>query len=115
MDENRAQRVVDALRARGINAHMAKEGTYQIGVRVDLPDGRQAVWDSDDTAELELVYRGSDEGLVIEGSCPSTGGAPDPHPVARELLAMTADEYSLAAADGVVSFRLLKRRQVASG
>lgn len=69
----------------------------------------------DDGAELELVYVGSDDGLVIEGSCASNGGPPDPHPVARELLAMTADDYSLAADDGTVSFRLLKRRQVASG
>ena len=32
---------------------MEKAGVYQFGVRVDLHDGRQAVWDSDGTAELE--------------------------------------------------------------
>jgi hypothetical protein len=53
MDENRAQRVVDALRERGIDAHMSHEGVYAFGVRVVLGDGREAVWDSDDTAELE--------------------------------------------------------------
>ncbi len=53
MDENRARRVVDALRERGVDAHMEKAGVYQFGVRVDLPGGRQAVWDSDGTAELE--------------------------------------------------------------
>jgi len=53
VDENRARRVVDALRERGVDAHMEKAGVYQFGVRVDLPDGRQAVWDSDGTAELE--------------------------------------------------------------
>jgi len=68
-----------------------------------------------DHAELELVYRAADDGLVIEGSCPNPGAEPDPHPVARELLAMTADDYSVYAAGDVVSFRLLKRRQVASG
>ncbi len=72
MDENRARRVVDALRERGINAHVANEGTYQIGVRVDLRDGRQAIWDSDDTAELEaqVMRDGMLVGFVpvIEGS-----------------------------------------------
>ena len=45
--------MVDALRERGVDAHMEKAGVYQFGVRVDLRDGRQAVWDSDGTAELE--------------------------------------------------------------
>ncbi len=53
MDENRARRVVDALRERGINAHTAKAGVYQFGVRVSLRDGREAIWDSDGTAGLE--------------------------------------------------------------
>jgi hypothetical protein len=53
MDENRARRVVDALRERGVNAHTAKAGVYQFGVRVSLPDGREAIWDSDGTAGLE--------------------------------------------------------------
>ncbi len=38
MDENRAQRVVDALRTRGVDARMSKEGVYQFGVRVALSD-----------------------------------------------------------------------------
>ena len=53
MEENRARRVADALRDRGINAHFAEVGTYQFGVRVILPDGRQAEWDTDGTAGLE--------------------------------------------------------------
>lgn len=53
MDENRARRVVDALRERGINAHTEKAGVYQFGVRVTLKDGRQAIWDTDGTAGLE--------------------------------------------------------------
>lgn len=66
-------------------------------------------------AQLDLTYRAAVDGLVIEGSCPSPHAQPELHPVAAELLAMTADDYSVYAADGVVSFRLLKRRQVASG
>ncbi len=53
MDENRARRVVDALRARGVDAGMAKAGVYQFGVTVALPDGREAIWDTDGAAGLE--------------------------------------------------------------
>jgi hypothetical protein len=53
MEENRARRVVDALRDRGIPAQIAHAGVYQFGVRVDLGDGREAVWDADGTAGLE--------------------------------------------------------------
>jgi hypothetical protein len=53
MEENRARRVVDTLRERGIDAHIAKAGVYQFGVRVSLPDGREAIWDTDGTAGLE--------------------------------------------------------------
>jgi hypothetical protein len=53
MDENRAQRVVDTLRAQGTPAHMERAGVGQFGVRVELPDGREAIWDTDGTAGLE--------------------------------------------------------------
>jgi len=63
---------VDALRQRGVNAHLAREGVYQIGVRVDLQDGREAVWDTDDTLGLEaqVMRNGTLVGFVpsIEGS-----------------------------------------------
>ncbi len=72
MDENRARRVADALRARGINAHFAEVGTYQFGVRVSLPDGREAEWDTDGSAGLEaqVMQDGDLVGYVpeIEGS-----------------------------------------------
>jgi len=55
MDENRARRVVDALRDRGIDAHIAKAGVYQFGVRISLRDGREANWDTDGTAGLEAT------------------------------------------------------------
>ncbi len=72
MEENRARRVTDALRARGIDAQMAKEGVYQFGIRVCLPGGREAVWDTDGTAGLEaqVMRDGMLVGFVpaIEGS-----------------------------------------------
>jgi len=53
MDENRARRIVDTLRERGINAHLQKAGVYQFGVRVSVKGGREAMWDTDGTAGLE--------------------------------------------------------------
>ena len=53
MDENRARRVVDALRERGVPAHVAHTGVGQIGVRIVIFDGREAIWDADGAAGLE--------------------------------------------------------------
>jgi hypothetical protein len=72
MDENRARRVVDALRDRGTHADIARVGVYQFGVDIRLPDGRVATWDSDGTAGLEaqVMRNGMLVGFVplIEGS-----------------------------------------------
>lgn len=72
MDENEARKVVDALRDRGVDANLAKAGVYQFGIRVALPDGREAIWDSDGTARLEaqVMRNGMLVGFVpvIDGS-----------------------------------------------
>ena len=72
MDEFRARHVVDALRDRGINAHLLRAGVGQFGVRVSLPGGREAEWDTDGTAGLEaqVMLDGMLVGYVpqIEGS-----------------------------------------------
>jgi hypothetical protein len=72
VDENRARRVVDALRDRGVDAHLAKAGVYQFGVRILLNGGREAVWDTDGAAGLEaqVMRDGMLVGFVpeIEGS-----------------------------------------------
>ncbi len=74
MEENRARGVVEALRGRGIAAEMAQAGVYQFGIRIDLPDGRQAVWDTDGTAGLEAqVMR---NGMLV-GFVPSIEGSED--------------------------------------
>jgi hypothetical protein len=74
MDEFRARRVVDALRDRGIDGHLAKVGVSQYGVRVSLPDGRQAEWDTDGTAGLEAqVIR---DGMLV-GYVPQIEGSED--------------------------------------
>jgi hypothetical protein len=74
MNENRARRVVDTLRGRGVPAHLqlARAGQTQFGVRVVLTDGREAIWDTDGTAGLEaqVLRNGVLVGFVpvIEGS-----------------------------------------------
>ena len=74
MEENRAREVVDQLRARGIGAQMEKAGVYQFGIRIELPDGRQAIWDTDGTAGLEAqVMR---DGMLV-GFVPSIEGSED--------------------------------------
>jgi serine/threonine-protein kinase RsbW len=61
-------------------------------------------------SELELIYREQDDALVVEGRCRTRSSeAPELHSVARELLNMLADEYSVGAAGGHRTFRLLKR------
>jgi hypothetical protein len=72
VQEIRARRVVDALRDRGIDAHLERAGVAVFGVRVSLGDGREAVWDTDGTATLEaqVMRNGMLVGFVpvIEGS-----------------------------------------------
>jgi hypothetical protein len=72
MEENKARRVVDALRARGTNADLVRVGVHQFGVLVRLPDGREATWDSDGTASLEAqVMRNG----VLVGFVPEIPGS----------------------------------------
>jgi hypothetical protein len=76
MDEQRAQRVVDALRDRGVFAHLERPraGLTQFGVRVALRDGREAMWDTDGTAGLEAqVMRNG----VLVGFVPVIAGSED--------------------------------------
>jgi hypothetical protein len=74
MEENEARRITDRLRDRGVDAHMERAGIYQFGVRIALPDGRQAVWDSDGTAGLEAQVM--KDGMLV-GFVPSIDGSED--------------------------------------
>ncbi|GAB6900568.1 hypothetical protein [Kineosporia succinea] len=74
MEENRARRVVDALRDRGIDARMEKAGVYQFGLWIKIPGGREAIWDTDGSAGLEAqVMR---DGVLV-GFVPSIPGSDD--------------------------------------
>ena len=68
MDENRARRVTDALRDRGIDAHLRKQGVDAYAVRVPAGGGREAVWGSEGTTglEAEVLLDGDLVGFVPE-------------------------------------------------
>ena len=56
MDEAIATEVVELLRARRIFASLNRRaGVYNVGVRVVIPDGREAIWDNDGAAGLEAM------------------------------------------------------------
>jgi hypothetical protein len=72
VEENRARRVVDKLRERGIQARMEKAGVYQFGIYIKVDGGREAIWDTDGTAGLEAqVMR---DGVLV-GFVPSIPGS----------------------------------------
>jgi hypothetical protein len=73
VDEFRARRVVDSLRDRGVNAHLYR-GNGQYGVRVTLPGGREAEWDTDGTAGLEAQVM--QDGMLV-GYVPEIEGSED--------------------------------------
>ena len=64
MDEATAEQVVELLRARRIFASVNRRaGVYNVGVRVVIPDGREAIWDNDGAAGLEaMVLR---DGMLV--------------------------------------------------
>lgn len=64
-------------------------------------------------AELELRYTAVDGRLVIEGRSPCGGDRElEIHPVARELLELTADQYDISFDGEGRTFRLVKERPV---
>ncbi len=113
MDEFRARRVVDALRDRGVSAHLLRGGDGQFGVRVPLSGGREAEWDNDGTAGLEAqVMR---DGMLV-GYVPQIEGSADfdesqvvdaiartdyDQPVARQRAAAPPPAPALAREGGV--------------
>lgn len=64
MEESIAVNVVEQLQARSIFAHVNRRvGVYNVGVRVVIPDGREAIWDNDGAAGLEaMVLR---DGILV--------------------------------------------------
>jgi hypothetical protein len=94
MDEFRARRVVDSLRDRGVNAHLLRGGDGKFGIRLPLPGGREAEWDSDGTSSLKaLVMR---DGMLV-GYVPRIAGSED-FDESRIVDAIIRTDYSQAVA-----------------
>ena len=74
MDENRARRVADALRDRGIDAHLENAGIDIYGIRVVLGDGREAIWGNEGTTALEAEVM--EDGDLV-GFVPQIPGSAD--------------------------------------
>jgi hypothetical protein len=68
MDENRARRVADQLRDRGIDAHLHQAGYDAYGVRISLAGGREALWGTEGTTglEAEVLLDGDLVGFISE-------------------------------------------------
>ena len=113
MDEFWARHVVDALRDRGVNAHLLRAGIGQYGVRVSLPGGREAEWDTDGTAGLEAQVML--DGMLV-GYVPQIEGSEDfdesqvvdaiartdyDQPIARQRAVAPAPEPALAREGGM--------------
>lgn len=64
VEEQRARRVVEALRALGVDAHVERPGVYAFGVAVQLADGRRAVWGAESTLSATVVRDGVLVGFV---------------------------------------------------
>ena len=65
--------MVDSLRDHGVDAHLFR-GNGQYGVRVTLPGGREAEWDTDGTAGLEAQVM--QDGVLV-GYVPEIEGSED--------------------------------------
>jgi hypothetical protein len=74
LTEERAARLVERLRERHVMAHVAHAGVYQVGIRVVIPGGREAVWDTDGAAGLEAQVL--EDGLLV-GFVPTIPGSED--------------------------------------
>jgi len=120
MEEQRAERVVETLRARNVFAHvkLPHAGITQYGIRVVLPDGREAIWDNDGTAGLEAqVMRNG----VLVGFVPSIPGSENfgdaqiieaiaradyDQPIGRSRPAVRPDRVAAAARPAGIADRL---------
>ncbi len=90
MQLDEAETVVAQLRERRVFAHVYSGGVNRHGVRVVLPDGREALWDVDGAAGLEAqVMR---DGMLV-GFVPKIPGSEDwgPEQVCDAIAGATYD------------------------
>jgi hypothetical protein len=89
MQQAEAELVVAALQERRIFAHVYRGGVARHGVRIVLPDGREALWDVDGAAGLEAqVMR---DGMLV-GFVPKIPGS-EQYSVEQTVEAIAAAVY----------------------
>jgi hypothetical protein len=86
--EQQAERVVATLRERQVMAHLYSGGVYNFGVRIVLPDGREAIWDADGAADLAATVM--QDGVLV-GMVSEIPGSADYDDEAVILAITTAD------------------------
>lgn len=72
MQLEEAEKVVAALQERRVFAHVYSGGVNRHGVRIVLPDGREALWDVDGAAGLEAQIMA--DGMLV-GFVPKIPGS----------------------------------------
>ncbi|MFJ6811630.1 hypothetical protein ACIQRK_37535 [Streptomyces anulatus] len=90
MDAERARRMVELLRARGVMAHLVEAGVYEFGIRVVLDGEIEALWDVDGAAGLDAEI--VDEGTLI-GFVPHIPGSEN-YTEDQLVEAIAATDYS---------------------
>ncbi|GAB1641924.1 hypothetical protein [Krasilnikovia sp. MM14-A1259] len=107
MDAERTTRIVETLRTRNVFAHvkLPHAGITRHGIRVVLPDGREAIWDNDGTAGLEAqVMRNG----ILVGFVPSIPGSEN-FGDAQIVDAIASADYDRAGARTHVASRADRR------
>jgi serine/threonine-protein kinase RsbW len=85
-------------------------------LRVAVDEACALLLGGPEDAELQLSYSPDGDSMVIEGRSPARPGeAVEIHPVARELLELTADEYDVTGDEHGRRFRLVKQRRNQQG
>ncbi|MBI1376524.1 MAG: hypothetical protein GC157_03445 [Frankiales bacterium] len=90
MQQAEAELVVEGLQARRVFAHVYRGGVGRFGVRVVLPDGREALWDVDGAAGLEAQVMA--DGVLV-GFVPKIVGS-EGYTVEQTVEAIATADYS---------------------
>jgi hypothetical protein len=90
MQQAEAELVVEGLQARRVFAHLYRGGVNRFGVRVVIPDGREALWDVDGAAGLEAqIMR---DGVLV-GFVPKIPGS-EGYTVEQTIDTIAGTEYA---------------------
>jgi serine/threonine-protein kinase RsbW len=66
---------------------------------------------SGDPRTMDLTYSAGEEVITITGRTGLTGPIPEPSELAEQILDALVDEHEVTGSDGMIRFRLTKRRE----